>query len=193
MMDLAHLTFLKNMLEGKNDFTFFAWLKKHEAEVKQCLPRAQFLRLKFTPIDEACTLLKERDISFTINPLAVKQERYLMNMHASFLDENGYVKPEQKAKLFDGAIGLLMQNDLAAGKQMIEKQLQKIAKKKLPARADELEDLLGFADIEFTLGDAAIGKCILQLIAAMPMTLSYADDFILMAQDLLDPSLKDTR
>jgi hypothetical protein len=192
-MDAAHLTFLKNMLQGHNDCSFKPWFKKHEAELKKCLPHAQFLRLKFTPTDEACALLNQHNIQFAINDLAIKNERYLMTWHASFLDDNGYVKPEQKAKLFNGAIGLLMQNEIEAGKQSIEKQLQKIAKMKMPKRADELEDMLGFAEMEFSFGDTNVGKCVLQSIAAMPMTLSYADDFILMAQDLLDPTLKDKR
>jgi hypothetical protein len=189
-MESAHLNFLKNMLEGNNSITFSAWFKNHEAALKQCLPRAQFLRLKFNPTDEACALLAQHNIQFTTNALAVKNERFLLTWHASFLDDNGYVKQEQKAKLYEGAIGLLMQNDMAAGKKSIEKQLKNISKKKLPARANELEEMLGFAEIEFTLGDTTIGNSVLQSIAAMPMTLSYADEFILRAQNLLATSLK---
>jgi hypothetical protein len=53
--------------------------------------------------------------------------------------------------------------------------------------------MLSFATMECRLGDTNIGKSVLQTIAAIPMTLSYADDLILMAPDLLDPTLKDNR
>ena len=184
-METEYLQYLKDLVEGNAEISFLPWFKQHEEELKKNLNRASFLRLKFSPIDEALKLLDASGIKYLKDEGAIRREKYYLTFDPSVLDEAGKLKHDHKRKLFGGAIGKMMDGDIEGGRKIMSTQLSKILKKKLPERADSLSDVLYFGEIELAHGDPIIGKNIVEIISELPFNQSYSDDFIIQAKKIL--------
>ncbi|WCM86864.1 hypothetical protein [Acidovorax sp. NCPPB 3576] len=184
MVDKNHLEYFKKLMEGHSGISFSAYLRKHEDSLREQLPRAQFLRLKFNSVDEIQKILNAAEISYQPSQSAINTEKYLMNFHPDVLDENGKIKKSHKDEMFDGAIRLFDEDKLAA-----ERALHKfigypknINTKKSISR---MEDVEGLAEVEFEYGSKELGLFLLKTLASIERQFSDADEIVIRAKQSL--------
>ena len=177
-----HLKYFKKLLEGNAQVSFVAYIKHNQDALREQLSRAQFLRLKFQPIDEIQNILINNEISYEINPLAVKTEKYLMTFHPDVLDEYGKIKKSHKESLFNGVIKFFEEGKIDLTTKALNDFIgfpKNICKKKY---ISNIEDVEGFAEIELKYGDEKIGLFLLEKIAAIDRQNSDVDDSIIKAK-----------
>ena len=83
------LLYLRKVLEGANDVHLNVWLKTHAHELTSLLPRGEYLRLKFNPIEFARKKLIESSIEYIENSPSVRYEQYLMTFSDEALTDEG--------------------------------------------------------------------------------------------------------
>lgn len=184
-MNPKHLTYFKDLLEGRAEVSWYAWFAPHEAELARELPRAEFLRLKFDKLDAAEKLLQAAGYSYTPDPAAARRERYYALLHPSVLDERGRPRPAFRRKAYAGALGQLMDGEFDAGRATLAKWVRRVRRYPVEKQAEELEDLCFDGEMEFTLGDPAIGRVLLEAVASVPCGNDQMSPAIDRAQELL--------
>lgn len=65
-------------------------------------------------------------------------------------------------------MGALARGDATTGAQRLRNWLRRTLKQPEPARTEDLSDLCADGEIEWSLGDAAIGGSLLQAVLALP-------------------------
>jgi len=173
-----HLAYFKDLLEGRADISWNAWFKRNQQSLSAQLNRADFLRLKFNKLDEAERLLQQAAIPYVLSPLA-KRERHHAMLHESVLDEHGRPLLSFRRKAYDGALGQLMDGDVAQAEATLAAYLGKLRRQPQGPRAEAVADLCFDGEMELVYGTQAIGITMLQTVAA-----------IAEGDDLLDPSIQ---
>lgn len=176
-----HLTYFKDLFEGRAAVSWRAWFKQNEAQLAQELPRTDFLRLKFHMLDEAEKLLRGAGIEFSISPLA-KREKYYSLLHESVLDENGRPKESFRRKAYDGAFGQFLDGHSVKAKETLTAFLRKLKRRPMAKRIEELEGMCFDGEMEFEHGERDLGRTMLELVAALET-----------GDDLLDPAINRAR
>lgn len=173
-----HLAYFKDLLEGRADISWNAWFKRNQQSLSAQLTRADFLRLKFNKLDEAERLLQQAAIPYVPSPLA-RRERHHAMLHDSVLDEQGRPLLSFRRKAYDGALGQLMDGDVAQAEATLATYLAKLRRQSSGPRAEAVADLCFDGEMELVYGTQAIGITMLQTVAA-----------IAEGDDLLDPSIQ---
>ena len=181
-MRQEHLTYFKDLLEGRAEESWNAWFARHDEELAKELPRADFLRLKFNKLDEAEKLLQAAAVEYVPDPIAARRERHYALLDPSVLDERGRPRPELRRKAYRGAMGQLMDGDVQAGRATLARYVRWV--RRLPAlrQAEELEGLCFDGEMELATGDPEIGRVLLEAVASVPR-----------ADDLLGPAIDRAR
>lgn len=186
-MDQQHLDFFKQILEGKALYAFGVYLKKHEQSLKKQLPRGQFLRLKFKPLEEIEIILQQNNITYQLNPQAIKREKYLLCFHDSVLDENGFPTAAFEASLFNGAAHDFLNSAPEKASQKLHDYVWYTTNNN-NNHAEILENFeeVGFhGTIEIEYGNQALGIFLLQYIAQQASDCSRISNLILNAKTTL--------
>jgi hypothetical protein len=176
-----HFAYFKDLFEGKATISWNAWFKRHDDQLSQELPRADFLRLKFHKLDEAEKLLRAAGIEFTVSPLA-KREKYYSLLYENVLDENGRPKESFRRRAFDGAVGHYLDGDSDKAKATLAGFLRKLKRRPMEKRVEELEALCFDGEMELEYGERELGRMILEQVAALEI-----------GNELLDPAINQAR
>src|SRR3712207_6820616 len=115
-MRAEHLTYFKDLLEGRAEESWNAWFARHRPELERELPRADYLRIRFNTLDEAEKQLRAAGIDYTPDPVAARRERHYALLDPSVLDERGRPLPEFQRRAYSGAVGQLMDGDVEAAR-----------------------------------------------------------------------------
>lgn len=187
-MKSAHLEYFKSLLEGTAEISWNAWFSAHEEELKAELPRAAFLRLKFKKLEEAENSLREANIEYQIDPVAYRREKRYSLFHESVLDDKGRPLESFLRKAYDGANGCLMEGDIEAGREILEKWIKKIRRYPVERRQEELESLCFDGEMELESGNPAIGRVFLEAVVSFPKGNDLTDFAVERAEELLQAS-----
>ena len=187
-LEERHLNFFKDLLEGRSSITFAIYLKRHEESLREQLPRAQFLRLKFNCTEEMQSILHANNVTFSPDQTAIRQEIYLRNQNPADLDENGRLKPGYKLNMFDGAVNLFESGDEGGARKVVLKLIGYPKKMSSKRCFEELEDLEYFSEIEMRFGNEDTGRFLLALIASIERQYSHVDDVVIRAKEALKKS-----
>src|SRR5687768_8152671 len=98
-----HLEYFKDLLEGRAEISWNAWIAANKDELERTLPRTEFLHLKFKNIEEAERLLTANGIPFEITDRG-RQEKYFALLAPEVCDEKGRPKEEFRRKAYGGAV-----------------------------------------------------------------------------------------
>jgi hypothetical protein len=180
-----HLNYFRDLLEGRAEESWNAWFRRHEADLAQELPRAEFLRLKFNKLDEAERRLGAAGVPFTPDPVAARRERYYALLHHSVLDERGRPREAFRRKAYGGAFGQLLDGEVEAAQATLAKYVRRIRRLSVEKRAEELEDLCFDGERELTLGRPEIGRVLLEAVASVPRENDQVDPATDRARELL--------
>jgi hypothetical protein len=179
------LTYFKDFIEGKDVPTWKVFWKENEEAFKNSLSRNEFLTLKFKMIDHAETILKENNIEYTWTQKG-KQQKQWANLHDSVCDEAGKPLLSFRRKLYDGAFGQFLNNNMEKCSTKVSKNIQKILKlKNASERAELLEDAEYNAECLWEEGYIDFGKIVLTAIS----TIKTDDDLLFEAIELAKKKL----
>ena len=142
------LLYLRKVLEGANDVHLNVWLKTHAHELTSLLPRGEYLRLKFNPIEFARKKLIESSIEYIENSPSVRYEQYLMTFSDEALTDEGEIKSNWFGKIFNGILKSFLQGDFSSFSEGIRRYLKK-NQGDLPILSESTTDLLYFAESVF--------------------------------------------
>lgn len=184
MIQPEHLAYFKDLFEGRAEISWNAWFKQNEAQLAQHLSRAEYLRLKFHKLDEAEKHLQAAGIEYTPSPQA-RREKYYSLLHDSVLDANGRPKESFRRKAYDGAVGQYLDGHLAAAQETFKTVLRKLKRRPIAKRVEELEGMSFDGEMEFLYGERALGRMMLELIAALDTGNDLLDPAIARARDVL--------
>lgn len=179
-----HLEYFKELFEGRARVSWNAWFEANRQELEQSLPRAEFLRLRFKKLDEAERILKAHGIPFEITAKG-KQEKRFSLYALEVCDEFGRPKAEFLRKAYDGAVGEFMDGRVEAARDRLVKYVKKIKRKPIEVRESEFADLCFDGEIEIQLGNADLGRILLEPLAAMKILDDRIDPMIFRARELL--------
>ena len=158
------LLYLKKVLEGANDVHLNVRLKTHANELTTLLPRGEYLKLKFNPIEFARKKLIESSIEYIENSSSVRYEQYLMTFSDEALTDEGEIKSNWFGKIFNGILENLLQGDASGFSKGIGRYLKK-NQGDLPILSENTTDLLYFAESVFNR-DKKISTAIITEISA---------------------------
>jgi hypothetical protein len=184
-LDSKHLSYFKELLEGKATVSFSAYLKINQAALTAQLPRAQFLRLKFDCTDEMQKILESHGVEFEANEAAIRREIYLRNVNPADLDESGRLKPATRSALFEGAVALFESGKEDEARLTVLRLVDQPKKMSSNRVFDELEDLEYFSEIEMKFGNVKTGLFFMGIIASFERQFSRIDDIIIRAREAL--------
>ena len=143
------------MVEGTAQYSFLAYFSQNEQYFKEVLSRAQFLRLKFSPISEVRKILNEAQILYCWNESAIKMESYFLNFHKDVLNECGRLEQTHKTALSNGAIGCFLEKKLDLADSLLRSYLG-IQKKTKNYNLEKFQDAMSFGSIELDFGLAVL-------------------------------------
>lgn len=175
-----HLSYFKELFEGRAVLSWHAWFKQNDARLARELPRADYLRLKFHKLDEAEKLLRQAGIEFVISPLA-RREKYYSLLHESALDERGRPNESFRRKAYNGAVGQFLDGQPEMAKETLADFLQKAKRRQI----EELQDLCYDGEIDYEYGDSGLGQMILELVAEIETGDDLLDPVIFRAREVL--------
>lgn len=179
-----YLAYFKDLLEGRANISWNGWFAANEAQLEQDLPRAAFLRLKFKKLEEAKMLLTAAGMEFSPSPLA-KRERYYSLLHPDVCDDLGRPKESFRRQGYSGAFGKFLDGDIEAATELLTSYIKKVRRRPALQRAEEIGDICFDGEIEFTLGNAELGRLMLELVARMKLGDDLIDPAIFRARELL--------
>lgn len=157
-MITAHLDYFKKLLQGEADVSFKVYWAKHCADLESALPRVQFLRLKFSPIDEMQAILTDAGVEYLPSQAAIARERYYLTFADSALDERGRLKPEHALIMFGGAVAEFHSKHLDEAATRLRTYIGPLASAASPAQLEKLRDVIFFAEIEAKYGDQDVSE-----------------------------------
>ncbi|WP_320200623.1 hypothetical protein RMR16_024690 (plasmid) [Agrobacterium sp. rho-13.3] len=183
-IDNKHLDYFKKLIEGNGVPSFQIYFKKNQDALREQLPRAQFLRLKFNSIDEIQRILLAAGIQYQPNIIAVKTENYLMNFHPDVLDENGKIKPSHRHTILNGAVKHFGTDNQAAERALREfiGHPDNYNTEKSIARMEDVESL---AELELKYGSEELGVFLLRNLATIKRQFSETDHVVIRAREIL--------
>ncbi len=173
-----HLEYFRQLLQGEATVSFRAYWNEYQKNLEECLPRAQFLRLKFSPMEEMQSILESQNVSFRADARAIAREKYFFAFDSSALDEKGRLKAEFKRSLFSGAIGDFYDGQAHLASEKLNKYIGSPREIATASQVAKFQDLVYFADIELEYGDKALGTFLMDVIEK----LSFEDDRLLELQ-----------
>lgn len=181
MLTPRQLRYLKELLEGHAELGWRAWFARNEPELRERLSRAAFLRLKFEPFEQAERHLRDAGVDFTPDPDALRRERHHASFAAELLDERGRVREEHRRAAHDGAIGLALDGRLDEARAVLTRNVAR-------GSLQDIIDLCWDGEVELTLGDPAVGRLMLEVVAALDSGDDQLDVPVLRARELLASS-----
>jgi hypothetical protein len=87
------LPYFKDLIEGREVPSRHPWWRTHEPRLREELPRAEFLRLKFGNLRAMAEILTAAGIEFAWAPKGRREAAYA-RLHPSAVDERGHPLPE---------------------------------------------------------------------------------------------------
>ncbi len=189
-MRAEFLAYFKDLFEGRAQISWHAWFSQHEEELRAELSRIDFLHLKFHNLDEAEQWLRNSGISYTPDPTSVRREKWYAHFHPTVLDEQGRPKEQFLRKAYNGARGHCMDGNVEESRAAVALHLKKLTRYPILRRAEEYEDLQIDGAVEFTLGNKAFGRILLEALAGLSTGNDLLDPAILNARKLLSESPK---
>lgn len=183
-IDKEHLIYFKNLLEGKANISFRAYVAQNEESLRKQISAPRFARLKFKSTDEIEKILNENGIPYTPDRKAIRNEKYLATFHPDALDKNGRLRNDFKEKIFNGLIKSIKNKDKDT---VIHFQKYIGYPKKVSSKesVEKLQDIESFAEIEVKFGEEEVGTSLLGLIASIDRQFSEVDDIVLRAKEAL--------
>jgi hypothetical protein len=179
-----HLDYFKDLLEGRAEVSWNAWFAANLTELEQALPRAEFLHLKFKKTDEAERLLKVNGISFTITGQGRREKRFAL-FHPEVCDERGLPREEFLRQAYGGAIGEYMDGRHPEAAKRVRNFVRKLQRKSIEVRHEEFTDLCFDGEMEILSGDTALGRILLEPLAALKIFDDRIDPLVFRARELL--------
>lgn len=164
-MKTEFLNYFKDFIEGKDVITWKSFWKENSKELEKDLSRTEFLKLKFDNISFAQEILKKHHISYNWTAKG-KQQKAWANLHDSVCDENGKPLLSFRRKLFSGAFGFYLDNNIEETKIKVKKHIAVILKEKNTLdKADRLNDAEFDAEALIDEGFTEFGIIVLQEIS----------------------------
>ena len=182
----SHLDYFKSLLEGTADISWNAWFDRHESELRDALPRAEFLRLKFSKLEEAEKHLKTNKVAYRRDPLAFRRETYYSLLGPEVLDEKGRPLESFRRAAYDGARGQLIDGEVDEARETLRKFVQKVRRFPAERRQQEIEGLCFDGEMELLTGNADIGRVLLQAVTNFPLGNALTDFAVKQAMTLLE-------
>lgn len=159
------LQYFKDLIEGRDVPSWHPWWRANEPRLRETLPRADFLRLKFGRVPEMAERLKAAGVDFTWSPKGRREAAYA-RLHASAVDEQGHPLPEFRKRAYDGAVALFQAGDSAGGEKQLKKVLQRIRRMRDEVeRGDELAGMQIDGEQLCDEGETAAGLALLRAVA----------------------------
>lgn len=177
-----HLDFFKSLLEGTASRSWNAWFWEHDEQLRDEMPRAAYLRLKFKNIEGAERLLQLAGVDYQRNESAIKWERYCSSLHRSALNDDGRPNDRTRRKAYDGAFGYLLDGNKSLGVETLQNIISRICRLTPLRQADELNDMAFDGEMELRFGHANIGRRLLEAVASVPE-----------GDDLTDPPIQNAK